>query len=83
MRNSKVSFGAIQGALLLGSVLIGLLWYSRSKLPCNEEGRWFDEEQMIVYEYHTVEVLRVSFMVSFTTWVVSLVGTTKHDGCGR
>jgi ABC-type sulfate transport system permease component len=71
-------FGWLQGALLVLTVLIGLWWYSRAKLPYNSEGRWFDEEQMVVSDEGVEEVLRVAFMVSFTAWVISMVGMAKH-----
>lgn len=76
---AKLRFGSIQGVLLLVTVLIGLFWCSRAKLPYDQVGRWFDEEQLLVYEYQTVEVLRVCFIVSFTALLISLVGATKHD----
>lgn len=75
-------FGWLQGTLLFMTVLVGLWWYSRAKLPYNDEGRWLDEEQMVVYDKSTEEVLRVGFMLSFTTWVISMVGMAKHEGGG-
>ena len=82
MKRFTFRFGLIQGALLLTTVVFGLWWYSRAKLPYNEEGRWLDAEQMIVYEQQTIEVLRVCFMLNFTAWVISLVGFAKHQGGG-
>ena len=64
--------------LFLLTVLVGLWWYSRARLPYNSEGRWFDEEQMVVYDKGVEEVLRVAFMVSFMAWVISMVGMAKH-----
>jgi hypothetical protein len=63
--------------LLVLTVLVGLWWYSRAKLPYNEEGRWFDPEQMIVYEEQTEELLRIWFMMCFAEWVISMVGPAK------
>ena len=75
-------FGWLQGILLLLTVLVGLWWYSRARLAYNEEGRWLDEGQMVVYEEQTEEVLRICFMVSFVAWVISMVGAAKHEGGG-
>jgi hypothetical protein len=33
---------------------------------------------MVVYDKGAEEVLRVAFMVSFTAWVISMVGIAKH-----
>jgi len=75
-------FGWLQGMLLVLTVLVGFWWYSRANLPYNEEGRWFDQEQMLVYEEQTEELLRIWFMVSFAAWVISMVGAAKHEGGG-
>jgi hypothetical protein len=74
--------GWLQGALLLITVLLGLWWYSRAKIPYNDEGHWFDEMQMRVYDISTEELLRIGFMLSFTAWVISMVGVAKHSGGG-
>jgi hypothetical protein len=74
-------FGWLQGALLLITVLIGLWWYTRTKLPYNTEGRWLNEKDMVVYDKGTEAILRFAFMVCFSTWFVSMVGSAKHtDG---
>src|SRR5262249_2217187 len=71
-------WGWLQGLLLLVTVLIGLWWYSRARLDYNEEGRAFDAEQMIVYHQQDEEMLRIAFMISFTVWIISMVGRVKH-----
>ena len=75
-------FGWLQGVLLITTVLVGIWWYSRARLPYNDEGRWFDEEQMVVYDKGTEELLRIGFMLSFTAWVISMVGVARHSGDG-
>lgn len=74
-----VKFGWLQGVLLLPAVLIGLWWYQRAQLPYNEEGRWFDEQQLVVHDEGAVEVLRVAFMVSIAAWLISMVGASKYE----
>lgn len=81
-RRPWARFGWLQGILLVHMVLVGLWWYSRSMLPYNEEGRWFDKDQMLVYEEQTEELLRIWFMVSLAAWVISMVGVVKHEGGG-
>jgi hypothetical protein len=75
-------FGWLQGMLLVLTVLVGLWWYSRARLTYNEEGRWLEEGQMVVYEEQTEELLRICFMVSFVASVISMVGAAKHEGGG-
>ncbi|MFZ1693084.1 MAG: hypothetical protein WAT74_07820 [Flavobacteriales bacterium] len=75
-----VRFGWVQGTLLMITVVMGLWWYSRAKLPYNSEGRWHDEEAMLVYDKGTEEVLRIGFMLCFAVWAVSMVGTARHEG---
>lgn len=75
----QARFGWLQGLLLTISVLLGSWWYSRATLPYNEEGRWFDEKQMMVYHEQTEEVLRIAFMASFMVWVISMVGPARHS----
>ena len=75
-------YGWLQGALFFVTVMIGVWWYSRAKLPYNDEGRWLDEGSMVVYDKATEEVLRIGFMLSFAAWFISMVGTAKHDGGG-
>jgi hypothetical protein len=71
--------GWLQGALFLITVIVGLGWYSRARLPYNSEGRWYDEEQMVVYDKASEEVLRLAFMICFTAWVISIVGAAWHS----
>lgn len=68
-----MKLGWLQGTLLLMTVLMGSWWNARARLQYNEEGRWLDEENLIVYEVATVELLGIAFLVSIAALVVSFV----------
>ena len=72
----------VQVALLIITMAVGVMWYSRVHLPYDEEGRYFDKEEMVTYSEQTVDVLKVLFMVSFSFWIISLVGAARHSGDG-
>jgi hypothetical protein len=53
-------------------ILSGWMWYERASFPYNEEGRYFDEANMIVYHQQGEELWRLLFMSVVALAVVYL-----------
>lgn len=46
-------------ALLIAGALLAALWWSRSNLPYNEQGRYFDSATAVVYQEQNLAIYAV------------------------
>lgn len=72
MRKFKV---AISYLLMLSGIGLLIFAHHRGKLPYNDQGMYFDTENLVVYHQQTVEVIVfagvVSIIVGFVIWAVT------------
>jgi hypothetical protein len=61
--------------LMLAGIGLLAFAYQRNKLPYNEQGRYFDTENMIVYHQQSVEIFVgigiAAIIVGFLIWAVT------------